>query len=85
MNPPAFSDMALSPEAFAEPRTKQKLVSLFSKIGFDLDEVFQAEFSSWLHLTLKLFFSFEFSEFNPKFLDWASSLQSFLRAPLFAS
>lgn len=37
VNPPAFSDMAIAPTAMSEPRSKDKLVQLFAKIGHPLD------------------------------------------------
>lgn len=45
VNPPAFSDMAIAPTAMSEPRSKDKLVSLFTRIGHVVDpRVFDAVF-----------------------------------------
>ena len=41
--PPAFSDMAIDPMAFADAKNKEEMRSLFAKIGVTLDsQVFEA-------------------------------------------
>jgi len=38
INPPAFSDLSIPPTAMAELRPKQKIVDLFRKIGYELED-----------------------------------------------
>ena len=38
INPPAFSDMSIGPLAMNELRPKERILQLFRRIGYDVDE-----------------------------------------------
>ncbi len=37
ITPPAFADMSIGPLAMSEPRSKERIMQLFSRVGYNLD------------------------------------------------